>query len=141
MQKKLYSTFFIIFLLAFADLPLLSQDSIQYKWERLSLNLGGFLTSINSDISINGQEMGLGVNINLEDGLGLSTSSTVIRGEADYNFGSKGRSYLRIGYFGLFRNASKTLEKELEIGGSVFPIGMELESKYNMQGDVRLCLF
>ncbi len=133
MINKGFTTIFIIFLLAFADLPLLSQDSVQFKWERFSVNLGGFLTSINSDISIDGQEMGLGINLNLEDALGLSTSNTVIRGEAEYNFGSKRRSYIRMGYFGLFRNASKTLETQLEIGGSVFPIGTEIDSKYNMQ--------
>lgn len=77
--------------------------------------------------------MGLGVNLNLEDALGLNTSSTVIRGEADYNFGSNKRSYVRMGYFGLFRNANKTLESELELGDSIYPIGTELESQYNMQ--------
>ena len=123
----------IFLFLAFANLPLLSQDSLQYKWERFSVSLGGFLTSMNSNISIDGQEMGLGVNLNLEDALGLSTSNTFIRGEAEYNFGSKKRSHVRMGYFGLFRNASKILETELEIGGSVFPIGTEIESKYNMQ--------
>jgi hypothetical protein len=123
----------ILLLFAFTDLPLLSQDSLQYQWERFSVSLGGFLTTMNSNISIDGQEMGLGVNLNLEDALGLSTSSTVIRGEAEYNFGSKKRSHVRMGYFGLFRNASKILEAELEIGGSVFPVGAEINSKYNMQ--------
>jgi len=123
----------IFLFLTFANLPLRSQDSVQYKWERFSVNLGGFLATMNSDISIDGQEMGLGVNINLENALGLRTSNTVIRGEVEYNFGSKRRSYVRMGYIGLFRNASKTLETELEIGGSVFPVGTELNSKYNIQ--------
>lgn len=123
----------ILLLLALPHFPVLSQDSLQYRWERFSVSLGGFLTSMNSNISIAGQEMGIGVNLNLEDALGLSTSSTVIRGEAEYNFGSRKRSHVRMGYFGLFRNASKILETELEIGGSVFPIGTEVYSKFNMQ--------
>lgn len=123
----------ILILLAVIHLPAQSQDSLQYQWERFSVSLGGFLTTINSNISIAGQEMGIGVNLNLEDALGLSTSSTVIRGEAEYNFGSRKRSHVRLGYFGLFRNASKILETELEIGGSVFPIGTEIDSKFNMQ--------
>ena len=143
MIKKIFTSVFIskrcrlclglILLLTLAELPLLSQDSVQYQWERFSINLGGFVTTMNSDISIDGQEMGLGVNINLEDALGLNTSTAVIRGELEYHFGSKRRSYVRMGYFGLFRNASKTLENQLEIGGSVFPVGMEIVSKYNMQ--------
>lgn len=123
----------ILLLLALPHLPVLSQDSLQYRWEIFSVSLGGFLTTMNSNISIAGQEMGIGVNLNLEDALGLSTSSTVIRGEAEYNFGSKKRSHVRLGYFGLIRNASKILETELEIGGSVFPIGTEIDSKFNMQ--------
>lgn len=133
MIKKICTTIFIILLLAIAERPLLSQDSLQFQWEKFSVNLGGFFASINSNISINGTEMGLGVNINLEDALGLSTSNTVIRGEAEYNFGSRKRSYVRMGYFGLFRNASKILETELELGGTVYPIGTEVQSKYNMQ--------
>lgn len=91
------------------------------------------MTSINSGISFGGQESGLGVNINLEEALGLSTSNTVIRGEAEFNFGSRKRSYVRMGYFGFFRNASKTLETEIEIDDSVYPVGTELDSKYNVQ--------
>jgi len=122
----------LVLILAFAGLPLRSQDSVNYQHEKFAVNLGGFLASMNSDISLGGQS-GLGVNLNLEEALGLSTSNFVIRGEAEYNFGSKRRSYIRMGYFGLFRNASKTLESELEIGNTVYPIGTEVDSKYNMQ--------
>lgn len=108
------------------------KDSLQYRWEKFSISLGGFLTSNTSDISLSGQQLGLGVSVNLEDALGLSTSSTVIRGEAAFNFGSKGRSSLILGYFGLIRGASKTLETELEIGDSVFPIGTEASSRFDM---------
>lgn len=132
MFKKIFTTVFIILLLVFAKLPLRSQDSIQYKWEKFSVSLGGFLTTMNCNLSIDGQ-LGLGVNIDLEKALGLSTVNTVFRGEVEYNFGSKRRSHIRMGYFGFNRNASKTLESELEIGNSVYPAGTKLESKFNMR--------
>lgn len=109
-----------------------SRDSLEYKWERFSVNLGFFFTTIYSDISLAGTQVGLGVNLNLEDALGLNSSSFVIRGEAAYNFGSKKRSHVRLGYFGLIRNSSKTLETEIEIGNTVFPIGTELSSRYDL---------
>ena len=109
-----------------------NNDSLEYKWERFSVNLGFFLTSIYSDISIAGTRSGLGVNLNLEDALGLSTSTFVIRGEASYNFGKRKRSHVRIGYFGLIRNSSKTLETEIEIGNTIFPIGTEIASKFDL---------
>lgn len=130
--------FGILFLFVLANSSLGAQDSIpgpgndslHYQWERFSISLGGFLTTINSDISLTGQESGLGVNVNLEDALGLSTSNFVIRGEAAYNFGAKKRSHLRLAYFGLIRNADKTLESEITIGEETYPIGTEVSSRY-----------
>jgi hypothetical protein len=130
----------LLLLIALSDLALQAQDpeketgkdSLEYHWETFSVSLGGFLAGIKSDISISGSEMGLGININLEDALGLSTSTFAFRGEAEYNFGSRRRSHVRMSYFGLIRNSNKTLETEVEIGNSVFPIGTELSSKFNL---------
>jgi len=119
-------------LLMCSGLSLRSQDTLSYQWERFSFRLGGFLTTLDSDISLVGQEMGLGVSLNLEKALGLKTRSTVIRGEAEYNFGSKSRSSVRLSYFGLIRNANKKLGSELEIGDSIYPVGTELISRYDM---------
>lgn len=108
------------------------EDSLQYKWEQFYVNLGMFLTTIQSDISLIGSESGVGMNINLEDALGLSTNTFVVRGEAAYNFGSKRRSHVRVGYFGLIRNSTKVLESEITIGNEVYPIGTELSSGYDL---------
>jgi len=122
----------IFLVIAWFNLPLLSQDSIPYNWERFSFSLGGFLSSNNSDISIAGTEMGLGITIDLEDALGLNTTTFVARGEVDYNFGSRRRSHVRLGYFGLIRHADKILESEIEIGDFVYPIGTEVGSKLDL---------
>jgi hypothetical protein len=130
----------ILLLIALSDLTLQAQDtkkaankdSLQYQWERFSVNLGGFLAGINSDISLMGREAGLGININMEDALGLNTSTFVFRGEVEYNFGSRRRSHVRMSYFGLIRNSTKILESELEIGNSVFPVGIEIRSGFNL---------
>ena len=108
------------------------EDSLQYKWEQFYVNLGMFLTTIQSDIGLIGSESGVGMNINLEDALGLSTNTFVVRGEAAYNFGSKRRSHVRVGYFGLIRNSTKVLESEITIGNEVYPIGTELSSGYDL---------
>lgn len=128
---RIYLLLFLLSGLCFPSLQ--AQDSIDYKWERFSFSFGGFLTSISTDISISGQGTGLGLNINLEEALDLKTSSVVIRSEVEYNFGSRRRSHVRLGYFGLFRNSQKILEADLEIGNSVIPLGTEVNTKYNMQ--------
>ena len=102
----------LLLLIALSDLTLQAQepeketdkDSLEYHWERFSVSLGGFLAGVKSDISISGSETGLGININMEDALGLSTSTFAFRGEAEYNIGSRRRSHVRMSYFGLIRN-------------------------------------
>jgi hypothetical protein len=130
----------LLLLIALSDLTLQAQDpkketdkdSLQYQWERFSLSLGGFVAGINSDISLMGRESGLGININMEDALGLRTATLVMRGEAEYNFGSRRRSHVRMSYFGLIRNSTKILESEIEIGNNVFPVGTEITSNFDL---------
>jgi hypothetical protein len=130
----------ILLLCAVSNIALFAQeshtkvekDSLQYQWDRFSVSLGGFFTTISSDISIKGEEMGVGMNVNLEDAFGLNSSTLVIRGESEYNFGKRRRSHVRFGYFVLLRNSVKTLENEIEIGNEVYPVGTDLSSKMNM---------
>ena len=108
-------------------------DTSDYSWERFSFKLGGFVTGLNSDIQIRSQQVGLGVLVNVEDALGLSTSSSVIRSEIQYNFGKTRRHSAKLDYFGLFRQAQKVLDTEIEIGDEIYPIGTEVSSKFNLR--------
>jgi hypothetical protein len=108
-------------------------DTIAYSWERFSFNLGGFITGINSDIQLSSKEVGIGATINVEDALGLETSRLVLRSEMEYHFGKRRQNTARLVYFGLFRNARKVLDTEIEIGDETFPVGTELTSKFNLQ--------
>ncbi len=108
-------------------------DSSGYSWDRFSVNIGAFLTGLNNDLSIASQQVGLGVNINLEDALGLKRTSMVFRGDLEYNYGKRRRHSLRIGYFGMFRDAYKVLEADLEIGDVVYPAGTEINSSFDFQ--------
>ena len=84
-----YSLFLVILLLPLnlRSNNLLKKDSTEYSWDRFSFMLGGFLTSLNSDMQFGLKQLGTGVTINFEDALGLKTSNVVIRGELNYNFG------------------------------------------------------
>ncbi len=108
-------------------------DTSDYSWERFSLIMGGFVTGLNSDLLIGSRQLGLGVCLNLEDALGLETSSLVLRGELEYNFGKRARQAVRFGYFGFFRNARKIVESDLEIGDVIFPVGTEVTSEFDLQ--------
>ena len=130
----------ILLLCAVSNIALFAQgsrtkvekDSLQYQWDRFSVSIGGFLTTISSDLSLIGEEMGLGLSVNLEKALGLSSSTFVLRGESEYNFGSRKRSHIHFGYFYLLRNSVKTLENEIEFGDEVYPIGTDVSSRMDL---------
>ena len=86
-----------------------------------------------NDVIIGSRQVGLGITLNLEDALGLQSTSTALRSEAEYHFGKRGRSATRFGYFGYFRSAKKVLEAEIELEDKTFPIGTELNSKFDFQ--------
>jgi hypothetical protein len=108
-------------------------DTLNYSWERFSFSLGGFLSGLNSDIQLGSQQVGLGVTINVEDALGLETSTLVLRSEMEYHFGKRRHQTARLGYFSLFRDARKVLDSEIEIGDETFPVGTEVTSKFNLR--------
>ncbi len=140
MHSAIRSILITIFLLAYSSeggiaQPLDSTGNTHnptYHWDRFSVQLGTFLAYMNSDLSLGSQNLGLGININLEDALGLATSNAVMRGEMEYSFGKRRRSIFHMGYFGLQRKADKILESEIRIGNSTFPIGTEVNSTFNL---------
>jgi len=112
-----------------------NNDSLQKtndSWERFSVSFGGFLTNYNSGISLGSEQLGIGIHIDIEDALGLKTSMFVFRGNTNYRFGKNRRHTVSFGYFGIYRNAHKILESELEIGDQVFPVGTEIKSKFDL---------
>lgn len=108
-------------------------DSIEYQWDKFSISLGGFLSSLNNGIVIGSEQLGLGVALDLEDALGLKTSVLVMRSDLEYSFGKRDRHNIKLDYVGFFRSATKDTESELTIGGETFPIGTKIETRYDLQ--------
>jgi len=110
-------------------------DSLKNKaqtWDRFSLSFGGFLSSYNSGILFASKQLGVGINIDIEDALGLNSTTLAFRGNMNYNFGKKSRHSASIGYFGIVRNSTKVLDEELELGDNTYPIGTEIKSKFDL---------
>ncbi len=89
----------------------------EQPWEKLSVTFGFFLTNFTSDVSLTGA--GAGVVLNLEDLLGLDTTTAQFRLNADYR--AWRRHHFHFSYYDLSRKADKTLtisipEEEIEAG-------------------------
>ena len=109
-----------------------SDNSKNYRWDKFSISAGGFLTTMNSDLQIGSEKLGLGILVNLEDALGLQTSTFVFRSEAEYFFGRKNRNQVLLSYFSINRRADKTIGSDIEIGNTVYPLGTLISSKFNL---------
>ena len=104
-----------------------------WPWERYSVTLGGFITDINSDVRLGINELGTGVDVNLEDALGLDTTSRVFRVGAAVRFGKSRRHQAEFSWFQLNRDATKTLGRDIETDNVVYPIGTKVDSFLDLQ--------
>jgi len=107
-----------------------NNDDKKFERERFSLNVGSFMTYNSSGFTVSSKQLGLGMVIDLEDALGLETSTLVFRGTANYRYGKRRQHSLIFDYFAINRKALKVLESELEFGDQIYPVGSEIESKY-----------
>jgi hypothetical protein len=90
-------------------------------WEKWSLSLGGFAASLSNDVRIG--TPGIGAEFDVEEALGLESSDTVFRVDAAYRFGSSRRHRMDLTWFDLSREATKTLERDINVDGTIYPIG------------------
>jgi hypothetical protein len=112
------------------QVPLIKENKNGFENERFSLGLGVFYSADNAGITLGSKQAGLGIVYDLEDALGLNTSSFVFRGDASLKFGKRHRSAVVLNYFGINRSATKTLDADLELGDTTYPLGTKLDSKF-----------
>jgi hypothetical protein len=108
-----------------------AETAPESPWETYSLRVGGFLTALDSDVSLGVQNVGAGITVNVEDALGLETRMTVFRADFGWRFGSTRKHMLDLAWSDFRRSATKTLGKTIEIGDEVYPVGTVVESEFN----------
>jgi len=107
------------------------KESNGKPWERFSFNLGGFITAINSDVSLSTK--GVGIEVNLEDALDMDSSVSVFRVDGLWRFSRNLRHRLDLGWFDISRDAHTTLLQDIQIGDTLFPLGTEVTSSFDLQ--------
>lgn len=100
-------------------------------WERFSLSLGGFIATLHSDVQIGVEQLGAGIVVNVEDALGLDSSTTVWRADFRYRFGSSRRHRFGLAYSDFRRDSIKVLEKDIPIGDTTITVGEQVRSEFN----------
>ncbi len=103
-----------------------TSNKSEVPWETFNLNLGVFFSSIDS--SIGAGVNNVGIEVDLEEALGLDTSTTAFRIDALWRFTDNKRHRFDFSWFDIKRDSTKLLAKDFEIGGEVFTAGTTLES-------------
>ncbi len=102
------------------------------KWMKkpsFSFKLGGFFPSVSMKIRVDEPGGGEGTDIDVEKDLGLGTSASTFRLDGDIRI-AKWFS-LGLDYYGFKRSAKKALDKDIQIGGTVFPVQQTINTTLN----------
>ena len=107
----------------------------QKPWEKFSINLGAFLSTIDSSIRIGAN--GIGVDIDVEDLLGLESDQSVFRADAIWRFSENRRHRFDLSWFSFNRSSFRKILDDFEVekpDGSVIliPAGASVNSSFDL---------
>ena len=106
-------------------------DTKDEPWERVSLRVGGFGTLMNSSIRI-GLTEGTGLDVSIEDTLGLDQSLLALRVDGSWRFTRNLRHRFDVGYAFYNRSATREVQEDFELGDETIEAGTIIDSVYNI---------
>jgi len=135
--KKIMFPLMLILLLATFSQPALAkvEDVNHTPWEKFSLDLGVFISEISSEIQFG---VGVGVDVNVEDLLGMDTSTAVIRLDGAWRFTQNRRHRLDFSWYVFRRDGNNKIDQEIKIEDPIdgseitIPAGAQVESYFNL---------
>jgi hypothetical protein len=98
-----------VFILLSGPVLAADTDPADMPWEKMYLNLGYYFASIDSGFRLASGTIGIGVDVDVEDLLGLSTSESALRIEYGWRFTENMRHKLQLGWFRFDRSGSTDL--------------------------------
>jgi hypothetical protein len=121
---------FLIGFLLTAPVCAEEQGFLEKPWEKGFISFGGFVAGTDSNIRL-GVE-GAGVVIDLEEVLGLQTTTTVFRTDAMWRFTENLKHRADFTWFALKRTGSSTLTRDITIDGVTLPSGSQVVSRFDL---------
>jgi len=99
-------------------------------WEKASISVGSFITSNNSNVRLSAK--GVGVGFDVEEALGLDTTSTVLRVGGAWRFSDNLRHRADLSWFALRRDGETQLGQDIVIDGVTYPTGTQVNSGFDI---------
>ena len=97
--------------------------------DRFYLGFGAFVPRTTTSAQLDSTKLGVGTNIDFEQALGMQTQKLVPEFSARYRLTERWRFDAE--HFALNRSSSRTLDRDLQWGGQVFPVNTQVDSKFN----------
>jgi len=92
--------------------------------------LGAFASGSESDIRLGVSDVG--VTIDVEDVLGMASTTTVVRSDMNWRFTDNNRHRANFSWFAIRRDADTTLGQDITIEGAVIPAGSQVNSALDL---------
>lgn len=103
-----------------------NDDDLPWHGRRFKVTAGAFFPVNNTEVEVNGTNGRIGTDIDFERDLGFNTNTASFFGTFEWR--ASRRSRFNVEYFYLKRNASKTLQKEIEFKDHTYPIDARVSS-------------
>lgn len=101
-----------------------TEPASELPWKRGGVFIGGFLTRYDSTVSLGGDNASL--ELNLEDAVGLDTTTQDLRLGGYWRFGETSRHKVSLDWIQSKRSSSKILGQDVTIDDTTYPEGTEL---------------
>lgn len=105
----------------------LAQNVGGFPFDRFSFTVGSFYETTDTDFRLDASTNHVGTPITLEKDLGLDDSGQLLRLSAEWL--PFERHQFGVAYYDLSRDRRRTLDREFEFNGTVFPVNASLESE------------
>lgn len=107
-----------------------TEEAPTMPWKKSGLRIGGQVATASSSLTLGINN--LGVNVNLEEALGLDTSVSSAYAYFYFRNSRNPRHRFDLSWVTIQRDSSKTLGQDITIGDTTFPTGTTVRSSYNM---------
>ncbi|PIF71028.1 hypothetical protein [Flavobacterium sp. 2] len=106
-------------------------DDLPWHARRFKVTAGAFFPVNNTQIEVGTNNGNRATEIDLEDDLGFSKSSSSFMGTFDWRISR--RSRLGFEFFSLNRSSSKTLQKDINFGDNTYKVNSRVSANFDVQ--------
>lgn len=105
-------------------------DTDALPWKTWEFSLGGFLMTHDASLRVDSNTLGIGTEIDMENDLGFDKSLNTFRFDANWRFLPRHRASFSV--YRYSRDATRTINREIQFGDEVFVINTTVASEFDM---------